>query len=370
MIKYLLSFAMLVAAFAMPAQATTVFSPKITQSLKYLSHGLNVDTITSSSPSGYPEANLQQLSALGITNIRVPVLVGMIVAGTPLDSGGVTTQPVVDAAMAKLDGLVASFLNHGFSVTLCVFTTKGMQALPVQQSAPFLIQGNRMLAARYGPVSADRIFLEVLNEPHMDVNTWNTLAPQLVTAARQSAPGNTIIVDSAWNAIPTNLPFLNPISDSNVIYNMHVYQPSNLTTQGSLTPIDPLYLFPKPVGAVGPPGSEVAKEWTAQKLSSYVMAGITWSRQHKLPLTMNEFGISKYCDPQSEINWLSFMRQITDANSIPWAFWGYYHLFPTDLATQTPNYDPVVWQALGPNPLLLNFGISFKTGLAPFVLFD
>jgi hypothetical protein len=83
---------------------------------------------------------------------------------------------------------------------------------------------------------------------------------------------------------------------------------------------------------------------------------------------MNEFGISTLGDPQSQINWLSFMRQIADDNNIPWAFWGYYHLFPAALATQTPDYDPMAMRALGPNPLLINFGINFKSQYTPFML--
>jgi len=349
-------------------KANGVFSPQITQSLSYLGHGINVDTITDGSPTSYPPANLQQMRAMGITSIRAPVLVDSIIAGTPRNLGGVSTQADVDANLANLDGLVASFLNNGFSVTLCVFTTTGLEALPAKKADLFLIQANAALAARYGHVSPSQIFLEVLNEPHMSVGAWNKLAPLLVASARLNAPFNTIIVDAAWNAIPINLPFLVPILDANVIYNMHCYQPALLTTQGSLNPVDPNYLFPRPAGAKGPPGSEVSREWPAAKLAAYVLTGINWAKQRNLPLIMNEFGISTLGDPQSQINWLSFMRQIADDNTIPWAFWGYYHLFPVALEGQTPDYDPVAMQALGPNPTIINFGVNFTSQYLPFIL--
>ena len=63
------------------------------------------------------------------------------------------------------------------------------------------------------------------------------------------------------------------------------------------------------------------------------------------------------------------MRQITDDNSIPWGFWTYDHLFPPALAGQTPDYDPVVMNALGPNPTLIDFGITFQaTEARPYML--
>src|SRR5580693_1494153 len=364
---YLTLFALFL--FVAPAHAATVFSAKLTQSLQYLSHGLSVNTITSGTLPTYPAANLQQMSAMGITNVRIPVEVNMIVPGLPRDNSGVSSQSDVTQALATLDSQVQMFLNNGFSVTLCVFYTNGVAALPVAQSTPMFVQANAVLAQRYGSVSPSKIFLEVLNEPQMDVNSWNTLAPQLVAAARQYAPTNTIIVDAAVNAIPTNLPFLAPVGDTNVIYNMHVYTPAELTMEGGpQAPVDPNYLFPRPAGAKGPAGSEIAKEETTTKLSAYVMTGVNWAHQHKVPLTMNEFGTSMLGDPQSDINWLTFMRQIAEANSIPWGYWAYYHLFPPAMAAQTPAYSPVVAKALGPTPYPINFGISMTGSVAPYML--
>ena len=368
MIKFFWCLAACLTLSTPPTRASGLFSPQINRGLNYLGHGLNVDAIEPGSPTAYPEANLRRMRAMGLTYVRIPVSVDQIVVGAPHNLSGVATPAEVAAALTKLDGLVALFLKNGFAVTLCMFPTPGVQALPAPLADPIYLAGDTAIAARYGHVDANRIFLEVMNEPHMDVNSWNALAPPLAAAARAAAPANTLIVDAAWNAIPTNLPFLVPLADPNVIYDMHVYQPALLSTQGSQAPVDRDYLFPRPAGETGPPGSLIATEWTARKLAAYVFTGIGWARRQRLPLIMNEFGVSSLCDPRSEINWLSFMRQIADDNSVPWAFWGYHHLFPTALAGQAPNYDPVVFKALGPTPYQINFGINMTGSAAPYLL--
>jgi endoglucanase len=265
-----------------------------------------------------PTEDYAALRAMGFTYVRINVDPSWIITGVPVHTKtGVSDPPRVAFGLDLLDRHIATFVQAGFAVTLVVHPGTTVVALPNSQSEAINLRAADALAQRYAPLyTPDQIFFETLNEPHYDPATWNALGPQIVAVIRKSAPNHTIVYPPSWNDIPDNFKYLTMPSDQNIVYTMHVYQPSKLTSEGAIGPVLPNYLFPRPPGTVVDP-----TEWTYVHLAAYMHAGIDWAARKNVPLIMNEFGASNLGDRTSRVNWIRFVRQTAEASNIGWAYW-------------------------------------------------
>jgi len=92
----------------------------------------------------------------------------------------------------------------------------------------------RALARHYSTWDADRVFLEILNEPEFnDRYRWYGVQAKLAAAIRDGAPQHTIIAAGARWSDDDELVFLEPLRDPNVIYTFHFYEPHIFTHQGA-----------------------------------------------------------------------------------------------------------------------------------------
>src|SRR6266478_869081 len=92
----------------------------------------------------------------------------------------------------------------------------------------------RALAKHYSSLDPEKVFFEVLNEPEFkDRYRWMGVQAQLARAIREGAPNHTIIAAGAHWSSSNDLLFLEPLRDTNVIYNFHFYDPHIFTHQGA-----------------------------------------------------------------------------------------------------------------------------------------
>ena len=84
----------------------------------------------------------------------------------------------------------------------------------------------RALAQHLSTRDPERVFLEVLNEPMVqDGYRWFGMQGKLISAIRSGAPQHTIVASGhRWSGI-SELLFLQPYADRNIIYNFHFYDP-------------------------------------------------------------------------------------------------------------------------------------------------
>src|SRR5258708_28423098 len=88
----------------------------------------------------------------------------------------------------------------------------------VEQFADFW----RALAQHYSTLDADRVFLEILNEPEFtDRYRWLGGQLKLAAAIREGAPAHKNIAAGARWSDHDELVFQEPLHDSNIIYNFH-----------------------------------------------------------------------------------------------------------------------------------------------------
>lgn len=170
------------------------------------------------------------------------------------------------------------------------------------------------LAARY----ADRppsLWLEPLNEPHLDVTAWNLLLRRALAAVRAVDPERTVVVGPAPMNTVAALPSLDVPADDRLIRTVHYYEPMPFTHQGAA------WAGSGPVG-VG---------WGTDADHAAVTAGLTRAAATG-PLFVGEFGTYDRADPESRVRWTRHVRGELERLGLDWCYW--------DFATDFGLYDP------------------------------
>ena len=118
--------------------------------------------------------------------------------------------------LGHLDAAVKMILDHGLAVVIDLHPESDFKARLakddefVEQFADFW----RALAAHYSTEDADRVFLEILNEPEFtDRYRWLGVQAKLAAAIREGAPAHTIIAAGARWSDDDELVFQEPLHD-------------------------------------------------------------------------------------------------------------------------------------------------------------
>jgi aryl-phospho-beta-D-glucosidase BglC (GH1 family) len=247
--------------------------------------------------------------------------------------------------LGYLDAAVKKILDHGLAVVIDLHPESDFKARLanddefVEQFADFW----RALAEHYSAWDADRVFLEVLNEPELtDRYRWLGVQMKLAAAIRQGAPAHTIIAAGARWSSDDELVFQEPLHDPNIIYNFHFYEPHIFTHQGATWG---KYYWHWLRGVRYPSTAESAERaaalapsevdrlqviryghehWDAERIESEMKQAAEWARRRGVPLVCNEFGVyQEYSDPHDRAAWLHDVRTALERNGIGWAMWDY-----------------------------------------------
>ncbi|MFI5102149.1 MAG: glycoside hydrolase family 5 protein [Terriglobales bacterium] len=251
--------------------------------------------------------------------------------------------------LGYLDAAVRMILDHGLAVVIDLHPESDFKARLVkddefvEQFADFW----RALAAHYSTWDADRVFLEILNEPEFkDRYRWLGVQMKLAAAIRAGAPAHTIIAAGARWSDEDDLVFQEPLRDPNIIYNFHFYEPHIFTHQGATWSA---YYWHWLRGVRYPSSPELAEHaaaqvpdevdrlkvirygrdhWDAARIESEMKQAAEWARRRGVPLVCNEFGVYReYADPGDRAAWLHDVRTALERNGIGWAMWDYSGAF-------------------------------------------
>ncbi len=247
--------------------------------------------------------------------------------------------------LSSLDAAVKIILDHGLAVVIDLHPESDFKARLakddefVERFADFW----RALARHYSTWDADRVFLEILNEPEFtDRYRWLGVQIKLAAAIREGAPAHTIIAAGARWSDDDDLVFQEPLHDPNVIYNFHFYEPHIFTHQGATWsayywhwlrglkyPSNPESA--ERVAALVPDETERLQvirygreHWEAARIESEMKQAAEWARRRGVPLVCNEFGVYReFVDPEDRAAWLHDVRAALERNRIGWAMWDY-----------------------------------------------
>ncbi len=203
-----------------------------------------------------------------------------------------------------------------------------------------------------------------MNDPYR----WAGIQARVAGAIREVAPKNTIIATGPNYSDIVDLLAMHPLSDGNVIYNFHFYDPHEFTHQGagwgeawwSYTHNIP---YPATEGSM----QELVKEvpdaanrydlerywldhWDGRRIRLLIDEAAAWGHDNHVPLICNEFGAYReHTDPQSRNAWIHDVRTALEADGIGWAMWdyrgGFGVVFKEDGQAAKP--DPATVEALG-----------------------
>ncbi len=244
-----------------------------------------------------------------------------------------------------LDDAVKMILDHGIAVIIDMHPESEFKAKLVQQDS-YVEQFSdfwRALARHYASYDPEMVYFEVLNEPEFrDRYRWAGVQAKLAASIREGAPQNTIIAAGAnWSDVD-DLLAMTPLSDSNVIYNFHFYDPHTFTHQGATWGANYWHFETKlaypaemanaqKVAAEQPDAGNrltvlryALDHWDANRIGVEIGQAAEWARRWNVPLTCNEFGaFRRVTDPQDRARWLHDVRSTLERDGIGWNMWDF-----------------------------------------------
>ncbi|HTQ95731.1 MAG TPA: glycoside hydrolase family 5 protein [Candidatus Acidoferrum sp.] len=247
--------------------------------------------------------------------------------------------------LSMVDGAIKMILDQNLAVIIDLHPESDFKAKLVSDDS-FVEQFEdfwRALAKHYSTLDPDKVFFEVLNEPEFrDRYRWAGVQTRLVRAIREGAPNHTIIVEGANWASISELVFLEPLRDPNLIYNFHFYEPHIFTHQGATWSTNFQHYLSKLPYPSTPENvrSEVAQapdainqqaivrygldRWNAGRVEAEIAVAAAWGKRWNVPVTCNEFGVYRETSsPEDRAAWIHDVRTALEKNGIGWTMWDY-----------------------------------------------
>jgi endoglucanase len=277
---------------------------------------------------------------------------------------------IPDDYLAMVDGAVKIILDAKLNVIIDIHPESDFKAKLVtddgfvEQFADYW----RALARHFATLDPDRVFFEILNEPEFrDRYRWAGVQARLARAIREGAPHHSIIAAGAnWSGL-SELLFMEPLHDTNVIYNFHFYDPHIFTHQGATWATNfnhYLSNLPYPstaenvraIVAQVPDAVNQAQvvqygldAWNAARIDALMAEAAAWGKRWKVPLTCNEFGVYRSAaNAEDRARWLHDVRSALEKNGIGWTMWDYAGGFSVvNTKDGTRTVDEATVKALG-----------------------
>jgi len=247
--------------------------------------------------------------------------------------------------LSQLDAAVKMILEHGLAVIIDMHPDSDFKVRLVEHD-DFVEQFSdfwRAIARHYSNLDPEMVYFEVLNEPEFrDRYRWAGAQAKLALAIREGAPQHTIIAAGAnWSDIDDLVAFT-PLSDPDVIYNFHFYDPHVFTHQGATWGVNYWHFENKlaypasmetaeTVAAREPdPVNQLAvlryglDHWDGHRIEVEIGQAAVWGKRWNVPLTCNEFGVYRRdSDPQDRARWLHDVRATLERDGIGWNMWDF-----------------------------------------------
>ena len=310
-------------------------------------------------------ADIALIAKLGFDNVRLSV------DAAPLEQYPRGEDGLNAEFLSRLDKAVDTMLADGLAVQIDLHPEGAykQQLRTSNDAVDRLVMLWQRLAGHYATRDPERVFFEIMNEPEAnDPYRWAGIQARVAAAIRQVAPKNTIIATGPnYSDIP-DLLTQHPLSDGNVIYNFHFYDPHTFTHQGAgwgtawwiythglPYPADESSMAGL-VKEVPDPASRFQLEeywldrWDGHRIRLTIDEAAAWGRENNVPLICNEFGaFREHSDPQSRMNWIRDVRTALEADGIGWAMWDYRGNFGVVWKDdgQAARVDEQVVEALG-----------------------
>ncbi len=289
---------------------------------------------------------LRDLKAAGVTHVRLP-----FEPGTVWDADGHQFKLF---GLSELRGAIALCVDAGLGVIADAHPTDSNSPWATVDAAGDSAELELFwaaLARNLAETDPERVFIEILNEPHNIKNPghWPAAQNRLLAIIRAAAPRHTIILTGDdWGGID-GLKRLKPAEDPNIAYSFHCYDPHNFTHQGAAwgwppwkhmkglpypsAPelLDPIAAKIDIAGATDEQKQAAAatrqygkERWDAAKVRARIQQAEQWGKANHAVVYCGEFGVYAAFSPrESRIVWLRDTTAALSESKIGWAMWDY-----------------------------------------------
>jgi endoglucanase len=310
--------------------------------IEALSRGFNLDGWFNERESAPPSIELlRELRKAGMTHVRLPVPAERVMPRF-------ASRADRDQRLHEIHRALNELISLGYHVSLDLHPGDQFNRLHRQSPEASLQEmkdGWVDLARIMRRHPADKIFAELLNEPDLDADRWQIEAEELAGFVRRLLPGTTIIVGPVNWQRADSLASLRPLSDLNVVYAIHMYDPMAFTHQGHWLPEEPLSSIrelPYPIRADDPRVQKLRRQLSEEQKTQALAAldqaisasgdangvekwlepAAAWQRRFSRPIIINEFGVLKSHAPrESRLRWLSAVVTYANQHCWGWAHW-------------------------------------------------
>ncbi|HYO97245.1 MAG TPA: cellulase family glycosylhydrolase [Polyangiaceae bacterium] len=296
----------------------------------------------------YDEAFVEQLAAAGFKSLRLPIDLDLYVTAR---SGTADTLELTvdDDLFVILDNFAEWTLTHGLSLTIDYHQYDRSLVLADPDSINEVVLLWGMVAEHFADDPREDLFFELMNEPELSIGgaaptqaQWTESAERMVAAIRAVDDVHTIIFgDIEWYGIGP-LSRREPLSDPNVIYAFHTYEPFIFTHQGAdWTDIPATHDIPYPYTperwseySTDLGFGQFTPSWLRQAAQDYYRTGhrsATWNRvvaakrwavENNVPVICNEFGAyDRTARLEDRARYYTDLIGIFEELSIPWQHW-------------------------------------------------
>jgi len=150
-------------------------------------------------------------------------------------------------------------------------------------------------------------------EDRMD---WEELATNAAKAIRAIDPDRAIILEPAGGFSPSGLLRFKPIDVPNVVYSVHMYQPSAFTHQGTLEqrakqPWVKKYVYP---------GEVEGKLWDKAALEAALKPAIDFQKRYGKHIFIGEFSAVRWAPDNSAYRYLQDLIEIFEEHEWDWTY--------------------------------------------------
>jgi aryl-phospho-beta-D-glucosidase BglC (GH1 family) len=369
-------FSILALTAAVCATAAAVNSDVPSERLALLSRGVNLGNWFSQAPDGsayhhdYLENWIQPAEFLALRNagfrcIRFPVEFEMF-----FDEGH--PDQLRPEFLGDFDAALDHMIHAGLAVIVDFHALdKTKERLLADDAYVARVSALwRAVALHLSNRDPNHVFLETMNEPlgDMPLPRWLSVQERFLAAIRSAAPQRTVIVTSDRWSSASELAKIQPLSDRNVVYTFHFYEPMTFTHQGAswihggeelisglAYPVDPSNQNQVAEALSAPKAVALVRAYKANRalLASRIAAATGWGRTNGVPVFCGEFGAYTLRMPvDSRMRWIRDVREICEAEGVGWCMWDYCGGFHLALGKEPGRrlLDPVCLAALGLSP--------------------
>jgi endoglucanase len=287
------------------------------------------------------------LSKNGFLGVRLPIDLDLYVTGVSAEGDEIEVHPDLWTVLDTFDqwtreyGLSLTIDYHQYDHSFSFGDAAGVQQAILLWKA---------VAAHFADNVRGDLYYELLNEPELSTgassalpaSSWTPIAEEMIAAIRGQDTSHTIIFgDVNWYGI-AELSQREPLSDDNIVYAFHSYEPFIFTHQGAdWAQMATTHDIPFPYSAerwseyssdFGLTGAEPAWIWdqfrnyyrdgTVEAVWNRIAVAKAWAVKHGVPVICNEFGAyERRSRLEDRVAYYDAMIGTFEELEIPWQHW-------------------------------------------------